>query len=323
MKVLQTLIAFPLSVVPRCHAAVTWQTVGCNNYAYRGQSIDAIWDNAIALAQNAQRQIDAIPTKPSTSSKGRIAGANAKFMFGVEFSSKMGMTTGLDSKGKMTMATVRANYADIQGALSGTLSALDTKAAFLFCEGIGLETGNPKDAGFPSLQNDVWYAKVTIDNQDTYLLPPFSGAANAPQPCSENINGRDVYIGKTFTAGRYVGGVKQGEITAVIICPNQLDAWDNAHPNTYNAKPTLPIGVQPTTPHTSEVFSIAGTLIHEMAHVIAHTRGPGWQDLATGFNEAVSLANGDQERALKNPDNYRLFAEMSSSPLTKWEAPKP
>jgi hypothetical protein len=46
-------------------------------------------------------------------------------------------------------------------------------------------------------------------------------------------------------------------------------------------------------------------------------------DVAYAFNECVNLANTEPATSLINPDNYRVFAEMSMSPVTKWTAKKP
>lgn len=44
-------------------------------------------------------------------------------------------------------------------------------------------------------------------------------------------------------------------------------------------------------------------------------------DPAGGFSSCVNLAKTNLLRALINPDNYRVFAEMSMSPSTSWRAP--
>ena len=46
-------------------------------------------------------------------------------------------------------------------------------------------------------------------------------------------------------------------------------------------------------------------------------------DTGTLFNQCLNLANTNPAGALINPDNYRIFAEMSLSPATKWKAPPP
>jgi hypothetical protein len=42
-----------------------------------------------------------------------------------------------------------------------------------------------------------------------------------------------------------------------------------------------------------------------------------------GFLKCVALARTLAPNTNKNPDNYRIFAEMSMSPATEWRAPNP
>jgi hypothetical protein len=90
----------------QCHAAVTWRTIGCDGWTFKGVSIDDIWDNANVMAANAQTQISAIPTSPlgMTSSNAKNAGANAKFMFGINFNKVLGM----NSAGRATTTTANS-----------------------------------------------------------------------------------------------------------------------------------------------------------------------------------------------------------------------
>ena len=44
-------------------------------------------------------------------------------------------------------------------------------------------------------------------------------------------------------------------------------------------------------------------------------------DIQYGFVESKKLAEGNTAAAVINPDSYRVFAEMSMSPETKWNAP--
>ena len=44
-------------------------------------------------------------------------------------------------------------------------------------------------------------------------------------------------------------------------------------------------------------------------------------DKEYGFVESKKLAERDSAAAIINPDSYRVFAEMSMSPETKWNAP--
>lgn len=89
----------------QCHAAVTWRTVGCEGWSFDGVSMDAIWDNAILMATNAQSQINAVPTGRGVplNDNGRRARANVDFMFGVNINP----LTGINSAG--TQALQNAN----------------------------------------------------------------------------------------------------------------------------------------------------------------------------------------------------------------------
>lgn len=88
-------------------AAIPWRTVNCNGVTIGGQSIDAIWDNARDIAQNAGSAIgklvaaNAIIPRSETS---RIAD-NAKALFGIDFG--FTMVTGLSQPARTTMTTVK------------------------------------------------------------------------------------------------------------------------------------------------------------------------------------------------------------------------
>jgi hypothetical protein len=57
----------------------------------------------------------------------------------------------------------------------------------------------------------------------------------------------------------------------------------------------------------------------ERPHVYTRTGA----DTGTLFNQCLNLADTNPAAAAINPDNYRIFAEMSMSPVTKWKAPPP
>jgi hypothetical protein len=64
--------------------------------------------------------------------------------------------------------------------------------------------------------------------------------------------------------------------------------------------------------------------VKERSHAYMRTGSDGPQEsLSYGFNKCVELAKDNPANALINPDNYRLFAEMSMSPATVWTAAKP
>lgn len=72
---------------------------------FNGGNIDQIWDNANAMIAQAQSQISLIPDSlfgvMKGTDNGKIAGANAKLMWGIKYGK-----TGIDSAGKATMATI-------------------------------------------------------------------------------------------------------------------------------------------------------------------------------------------------------------------------
>jgi hypothetical protein len=88
----------------QCHAAVTWTTVGCDGWTFKGVPIDDIWDNAMLMTTNAQSRINAIPTNFVGVRKTNAveAGANAVFMFNIPWSKNTGTTRA----GTATMAQV-------------------------------------------------------------------------------------------------------------------------------------------------------------------------------------------------------------------------
>lgn len=47
------------------------------------------------------------------------------------------------------------------------------------------------------------------------------------------------------------------------------------------------------------------------------------QDVASGFNQCSDKAANNRDAAANNPDNYRVFAEMSMSPATRWGPASP
>lgn len=93
--------------IAHCHAAVTWTKDSCDGVTIRGESLDAIWDNARDMAANAASQIqklmaaDAIIPMTDLS---QIAD-NAKDMFGIDFTFTRLM--GLSSDAQKTMKTVK------------------------------------------------------------------------------------------------------------------------------------------------------------------------------------------------------------------------
>ncbi|KAH8664518.1 hypothetical protein BX600DRAFT_550542 [Xylariales sp. PMI_506] len=302
----------------QCHAQIPWVTVGCDQFELGGTPLDAtaVWNNGKAMAANAMSQIDAIPTSLAgmTRTNARQAGANAEFMFNVNFKA----ISGLDTPGQATMSNVRTVFENILAGFNGNLNGVDNQDTFLFCGGYGLTYGVVP--GSP-LQNPTWYAPITRNGVTRNVV--LSYAASNTQPCLEGQR-TAAYAGRTFNAVVYTGNVRT-EYNGVILCPNQ---WA---PDGITAVPTLALNY-PTSPapgakrpSAQDYNSIAGSMLHEMAHIVARAQGPAvattWaQELGSCFDKCYDLARKDP-RALTNADNYRVFAEMSMSPATKWGAP--
>ncbi|RYP81601.1 hypothetical protein DL770_005852 [Monosporascus sp. CRB-9-2] len=308
-------------------AAVTWRTIGCDGWTFKGKSIDAIWDNAVLMTTQAQSQIDAIPTRMRMGGFNDLqkrAGANAEFMFGVNFN----RFTGLGSAGLATMRTAKTMYSDIQKGLQGTLDNLDVGNAYLFCGANGLTKSPIPEYRDPG---PIWHAEVEIDlpgenpgeidRVTEYILLSFAANREAGEPCAEP--GQN-YAGKTFTATQRIGEVEE-QFVGIILCPNR---WEE---NGYKIFATLDQGFPAEAseenkyPYIGDYNSVSGTLVHEMTHVVGRVRdNQKYQDdNRVGFKAAVKLAQDDQPAALTNPDTYRIFAEMSMSPSTKWGQPNP
>ncbi|KAL5325218.1 hypothetical protein ACEPPN_006342 [Leptodophora sp. 'Broadleaf-Isolate-01'] len=206
-------------------------------------------------------------------------------------------------------------YTDIGKGFAKTLTGPNNfvlNNAYLYCEAAGLTLGT-----FPgNIVGNVWQAKVTTDNGViVYLVLRFTASAGYPQPCTESSN--DSYAGKTFTGTQFLPGL-QGqslvitEFVGIILCPKQGHG--------VKILPTLAQGFTPDDQYASKIYSTAGTLVHEMVYVVGRSRATQWDDPAIGFDKCVSMARKAQAAALINQDNYRIFAELSMSPQTKWVA---
>ncbi|PMD16806.1 hypothetical protein NA56DRAFT_708373 [Hyaloscypha hepaticicola] len=308
----------------KCYAAIPWTLIGCDEYKFRGADIDTIWANANQMVTNAQKQIDLIPGNRitlMTTSGASIAGANAAFMFNIPWDAK----TGTNSAGKATMGTVDDVYTNVGQAMAKTLkgTAIDPNTgqlvfdltrdeAFLFCEGGGLTRGD-----FPGniFGGPVWYAKVENAGQTEYVAPQYA-TGSLQQPCTEKA---EDYIGKTFISKHIIQRPGHADVisdvTGVILCPNRQTNPD--------ALPALsPNFVPGPDRNVNAYISAPGILIHEMVHVVGRSRGQTWGDVAYAFTNCLNMAKTDQNTALQNPDNYRLFAEVSQSPKTEWLAPQ-
>ncbi|KAH8765138.1 hypothetical protein BGZ57DRAFT_857273 [Hyaloscypha finlandica] len=301
----------------QCYAAVTWRTVGCDGWTHDGKNIDQIWDNAQALVTNAQARIDAIPDGNSVFDEpARRAGGNAKFMFGINFN----RFTGIDQAGKVVMASARVPSTNSGNVIkSNTAGALfDMSNAFLFC---GANTWTRGTWDNNPLMQDVWYAKIQTGAITEYLVPNVYSPAGTPRPCTEkDEKGKPLYVAKTFATTQVIDNGVEGqapvstEFIGIILCSTEL-VKAVLEPGFAATDPT------PEKPSPDKYISLSGTLVHEMVHVVGRSRNTNYDDGQPpryGFNLCTDLANTDQNKALIMPDNYRIFAEMSMSPATKW-----
>ncbi|KAI1778975.1 hypothetical protein F4818DRAFT_437776 [Hypoxylon cercidicola] len=289
-----------------CHAAVTWTTIGCESWTFDGTSIDAIW------AKNAQSQIDAVPTGPIPIGENeRRARANVNFMFDVGSS-----ITGIDSAGKQALQNAKTMYANIERGLIGTLTGVDVDNAFLFCEDKGL-----KENDFPGSSGaKIWHAEVVNGGVIKYIVPAYASFASSERPCHETQLPK--YEAKTFTATQYINE-QPSSFVGIILCPERYKE------NKITVVPTLDQGFTATPSNgnkfasPNDYISLVGTLVHEMVHVVGRSQGTTYTDQAYAFNKCFELGKSNQAAALINPENYRVFAEMSMSPKTKWGPKNP
>lgn len=102
MQIILPKLFFLFVAFRESHAAVSWRSVGCENWSFKDTPLDTIWTNAELMATNAQEQLRNIPTSAAgmaTSKEGRRAGANAKFMFDIPWNK----LTGTDEAGRDTI----------------------------------------------------------------------------------------------------------------------------------------------------------------------------------------------------------------------------
>jgi hypothetical protein len=133
----------------------------------------------------------------------------------------------------------------------------------------------------------------------------------------------ETFIGNVFPAG---STTSTGTVTGILFCAKLLQGSAQVPYGTLANPLNAPDASNP-----DQYRSAAGTLLHEMVHAIDPTRyrdqtSPG--SIGTGrntygVNPCMALADTNQASALLNPDNYRIFAEMSMSPGTRWSMALP
>ncbi|KAL4947909.1 hypothetical protein BDW69DRAFT_189757 [Aspergillus filifer] len=293
-------------VVCPCLAAVSWKTVRCDEVSFNGKSMHEMWDNALLMAQTANTRINSITSGlvlPRTSG-GRVAD-NAHFMFGINVS--WGVKLG--SAAKSTLSDVSAVYSNVEDLLG-------RDAGYLLCNGLGLQYGE-----IGAYATGVWY--YAIPGTDDAIILRYtagSGMINQVNPCEDGKTAGQTFRGQYLSST--VSGDQYTEILGILICTNQIT------PSRYKATLDLGFTVSGNKGVSDDYKSIAGTILHEMVHA---TNVDKYQDqfnvafpdgyAAYGASRAMYLATHDQQAALVNPDNYRIFAEMSMSPKTAWQAP--
>ncbi|KAI1760930.1 hypothetical protein GGR53DRAFT_525566 [Hypoxylon sp. FL1150] len=301
----------------QCSAAVTWRAIGCDGWSFDGTSMDTIWDNAILMAANAQSAIQAVPTgvpNPFKDEEKRARG-NVNFMFGVSSS-----VMGIDSDGKQALEDARSMYENIEMALRGTLKGFDVNNAFFFCEAHGMTNGIFPGSGKYSMIHIRFVIKVTNGDATAYIVLSYATDAGAKQPCSTEETSK--YEARTFTVFQYTSGPPV-RFVGVIVCPGRFQEKGKSVVATWpQGFLTVPSrGNKYSSP--DDYMSLAGTLIHEITHVVGRTQGRTYRDHEYEFNRCLDLARTRRQDALINPDNYRIYAEMSMSPETRWGAKNP
>lgn len=100
-----------------------------------------------------------------------------------------------------------------------------------------------------------------IDSADSFV----------PRPCTE-ANIATYYQGKTFSAIHFINGVRQ-EFIGIILCPEQYQADWRDEKERQPIVPTLAQGFTVTGyPTPPRYNSVAGSLLHEMVHVVGRSR---------------------------------------------------
>ncbi|OIW34582.1 hypothetical protein CONLIGDRAFT_688480 [Coniochaeta ligniaria NRRL 30616] len=306
----KTLIA--AVVIGHCGAAVTWTAVGCQGVTLGGQSIDTIWDNARDMSQNAASVIgklvaaNAIIPRSDTS---RVAN-NAESLFGIDFG--FTMMNGLPSAAQTTMNTVR-------GVFDGIVTQMQADNGYLWCGDnsfvyqSSLNPDNPAEKAYQYRipgSNDV----IVLAGYTALGITPCSGRSTL----GETLRG-------VFRTPNAAGGTQEANVVGIILCVNALQSqiqdkgWKAVLPLGYDTGPSSKPGPDPDSYN-----SVSGTILHEMVHFLdwnqylCERRARDGLPLCSRGHSRSGC--GNRRAYLKNPDNYRVFAEMCMSPGTRWGA---
>ncbi|KFY81211.1 hypothetical protein V499_00037 [Pseudogymnoascus sp. VKM F-103] len=294
----------------------------CSTY-----DLDSMLAEAIKMATNAQTQIGAVTSgaiAPLTT-KARIAN-NAQNMFSTD--TKWNLV--LDSTSKGSLSTVSGVYGNLLSAIQNGAN-LGPATNFFICTDETLEYVNdPSMLGpVPANSNDeitlyggaVWTDKTLRDANDVVKFVIYPPAGTTPI-CSQD-GGRtaaqtfiptNLAINKPSNIMIFCPGVWDTTKVKTSLVPYQGDYFksgDKASPDDYRSLP--------------------GVFIHEMLHLLypqVFSDKPmrdrsGTSVIAYNFDLCFDLARLDLDDALKNPDNYRLFAEGCFLPNVRWMAAAP
>ncbi|KAL1835378.1 hypothetical protein VTJ49DRAFT_6913 [Mycothermus thermophilus] len=306
LRVLVLLAAFLF--VPSV-AAIPWQTYTCAGKTYKGKTIEDIYNNALEMAERARERVYAVrhanfakflkPDEPFA-----CMANNIKWLWGTKPHAHLKTLTSAD---KDALDTVIANY-------DKAINMLKSGNVVLYCDSEAwdwLET--------LSFMLGAWTHRVSSTEQyirlkDAGQMLPI-GEERKPI-CSDNM------LGSTSSGHREVTNeagmvVDRQTVHTIILCLG----LHTRQPATLSADYTPAVSSRFGNP--DDYGSAAGTLLHE----IFHTLGEGYDDkvihgnFAYRYSNAVSLAQTRQADALYNPDNYRIFAEMSMAhSKTRWGA---
>ncbi|KAM0544828.1 hypothetical protein ACHAPJ_011659 [Fusarium lateritium] len=316
-------------VFEQCHAAVSWTKIGCNTNV-GGASMDAIWENALNMSGNAQKVIGEVNKAENIapwSKEARIA-SNAKSMWGINYEFSTTVKKGLPDAAQETLEHVSGVYGQVD-------ELMKRNAGYLICSDAEFIHGK-----FYPFESGTWYVKIP-GTDDKLVLRYTAGLQNGEKhpPCSDPD-----LMGKSFEGIPLTGKETGQQVQAMLFCANNHITKD--------LRGTLALGfstgaiLRPPNPNTFS--SAAGSILHEMLHVL--------DDMCESillvhsafiFSELTLLPDLDQQvpefekeyptymfnacywlalkrplQALRNPDNYRVFAEMCQSPLTWWMAPR-
>ncbi|KAK4240187.1 hypothetical protein C8A03DRAFT_31755, partial [Achaetomium macrosporum] len=307
---LKALVAAAVMVM-QCHAAITWTPHVCGGKSFAGVDADQMWDNARLMARRAIEKINEAKTADSINplSSESCAANNCKWLWGT----KPDLRHRINDEDKQKLDGVTEN-------LSRVFNLLSTNAGHFFCDDDVFQWG-PIDV----YATGAWQYRLPDAPGSVIIVQKYAGATNPPRLCAVDSSG--ITLGQTLRGYMPVLNA-QGEVidrvdvNVIVFCMRNHLA---------RLKGVLGLNYKPSDglfPDPDKYSSGAGTILHEMFHLLgldfADKESEYFSGPAYGYARVVKLAEKDQEDAFKNPDNYRVFAEMSmADPSTRWAATKP